>query len=387
MPPKKLQENADLEEEEFDEDGLVEDVDEDDEGEEEEEEEEEGEQEEEEEEEEEEKAQPWTGLATLPEREDVMSLLEELKAAGKKQLTVLLLGKSSVGKSSLVNSLLNEQLARVMAFKLQADTEITTPFTKQIEAPDTELAGFRIKVIDTCGLEDPEGGDSVNYTALKKIASDIKGQPIDVVLYVDRLDLYRVEPLDQAILRAVRDTFGKGIWKRTALVLTHGNLAQTPPGSDYDSFVTRRIRILRKAMPAGRLLRPALPAVIAENSEACPADKAGKRMLPDSSLWVNELVTTLVDMGLRGKPYKYHPRMTRKPNNSFKWLIPFVAAGQFYLWTKVLKPQLEADYKNMQASDEHIWTVKAEQRRKLGIGPPLKPSKQNAWRLEQMYED
>jgi hypothetical protein len=28
--------------------------------------------------------------------------------------------------------------------------------------------------------------------ALRKIAQDIRGKPIDVVLYVDRLDLYRV---------------------------------------------------------------------------------------------------------------------------------------------------------------------------------------------------
>jgi hypothetical protein len=53
-----------------------------------------------------------------------------------------------------------------------------------------------------------------------------------------------------------------------------------------DGFATRRIRCLRKAIPAGFLLRPALPAVLVENSETCPADKAGKRMLPDKTLWV-----------------------------------------------------------------------------------------------------
>jgi hypothetical protein len=35
--------------------------------------------------------------------------------------------------------------------------------------------------------------------ALERIAEDIKGQSIDVVLYVDRLDLYRVEPLDKRV--------------------------------------------------------------------------------------------------------------------------------------------------------------------------------------------
>lgn len=43
-------------------------------------------------------------------------------------------GKSSVGKSSTVNSLLGEAVARVQAFKLQADAEIISPFVKEVRA-------------------------------------------------------------------------------------------------------------------------------------------------------------------------------------------------------------------------------------------------------------
>ncbi|KAG1679820.1 hypothetical protein FOA52_012732 [Chlamydomonas sp. UWO 241] len=387
MPPR-IEDHEDEEQEEYeeDEDGLVEDlIDENDD------EDVEGDEEEEAEEEEEQAAPstPWTGLKSLPEREDILQLLEELPASGRKQLTVLLLGKSSVGKSSLVNSLLGEALARVMAFKLQADTEICTPFSKHVEAPGSGADGLKVKLIDTCGLEDPEAGDTVNYAALKKIASDIKGQQIDVVLYVDRLDLYRVEPLDKAVMKAISSVLGRSVWNKTALVLTHGNLAQAPPGSDYDSYATRRVRALRRAVPAGRgpLFRPALPAVLVENSESCPADKAGKRMLPDSTLWVTELAATIVDVAMKGKPYVYRPSMTTKPNNSWKWVIPLIAAAQFYVWTKVLKPELDKDYKGLKAQDDYVWRAKAAERQRLGIGPPLRPSKENAWRLEQMYED
>jgi hypothetical protein len=34
-----------------------------------------------------------------------------------------------------------------------------------------------------------------------------------------------------------------------------------------------------------------------------------------------------------------------------------------------------------------VWREKAVERRRLGIGPPLRPSAENAWRLEQMYDD
>ena len=166
-------------------------------------------------------------------------------------------------------------------------------------------------------------------------------------------------------------------------------MTQAPPGSDYDSFATRRIRCLRKAIPAGRVpfLRPSLPATLVENSDLCPKDATGRRMLPDSSLWLVELLATVVDVAAKGRPYVYRPHMTQSPNNSFKWLVPLVAAGQYYLWIKYLKPQLDTEYNQLKTSDERVWSVKADHRRKLGIGPPLKPSEKNTWRLEQMYEE
>jgi hypothetical protein len=41
--------------------------------------------------------------------------------------------------------------------------------------------------------------NSLLQQALQRISEDIKGVPIDAVLYVDRLDLYRVEPLDKRV--------------------------------------------------------------------------------------------------------------------------------------------------------------------------------------------
>jgi len=39
------------------------------------------------------------------------------------------------------------------------------------------------------------------------------------------------------------------------------------------------------------------------------------------------------------------------------------------------------------AADEAAWAAKATERKRLGIGPPLRPSADNQWRLEQMYDD
>jgi len=36
------------------------------------------------------------------------------------------------------------------------------PLRLQVDFADSSADGFRIKLIDTCGLEDPEAGDTVN---------------------------------------------------------------------------------------------------------------------------------------------------------------------------------------------------------------------------------
>lgn len=92
-----------------------------------------------------------------------------------------------------------------------------------------------------------------------------------------------------------------------------------------DSFATRRIRCLRRAIPAGLLLRPSLPAVIAENSEACPSDKAGKRMLPDSSLWVVSSrrgcqTSLLISACLRNEGSHRLPALAHPARQRVSWL-------------------------------------------------------------------
>ena len=73
---------------------------------------------------------------------------------------------------------------------------------------------------------------------------------IDVLLYVDRLDVYRVDELDKQVVQAITQTFGKEIWCKTLLVLTHAQFSP-PDDLSYETFSSKRSDSLLKTIRAG----------------------------------------------------------------------------------------------------------------------------------------
>ncbi len=66
--------------------------------------------------------------------------------------------------------------------------------------------------------------------------------PVDVVLYLDRLDFYRVERTDQEIMSAITNTLGPKIWRNTIIGLSHGK-AVAPRGSTQGMLQTRAVTV------------------------------------------------------------------------------------------------------------------------------------------------
>lgn len=75
-----------------------------------------------------------------------------------------------------------------------------------------------------------------------------------MLLYVDRLDAYRVDNLDRQIVNAITDSFGKDIWSRGIVVLTHAQLSP-PDGLGYDEFFARRSEALLKVVGLGAKIK------------------------------------------------------------------------------------------------------------------------------------
>ncbi|MCO5547473.1 hypothetical protein L7F22_000923 [Adiantum nelumboides] len=171
----------------------------------------------------------WTGLQQFPvaTQNALHTLLGKLRNEDVKSLTVLVLGKGGVGKSSTVNSLIGERVTVVSAF--QSET-MRTVLCSRVRA------GFTLNIIDTPGLVE---GLFVNDHALDTIRRSLLNKTIDVMIYVDRLDSYRVDNLDRQVVRAIARSFGPQIWKVGMVALTHAQLSP-PDGISYADFVARR---------------------------------------------------------------------------------------------------------------------------------------------------
>ncbi|XP_039025135.1 translocase of chloroplast 33, chloroplastic-like isoform X2 [Hibiscus syriacus] len=230
----------------------------------------------------------WLGLQQFPvaTQTKLFDLLGKLKQENVNTLTILVMGKGGVGKSSTINSLLGEQVVRVTAFQSEGLRPVMASRT---------WAGFTLNVIDTPGLV--EAG-YVNYQALQLIKGFLLNKSIDVLLYVDRLDAYRVDDLDKQVIRAISNSFGKEIWRKSFLVLTHAQLCP-PDGLNYDVFSSKRSESVLKAIRIGARIRKkefddsVIPVVLVENSGRCNKNDNDEKILPNGEAWILNLVKAI----------------------------------------------------------------------------------------------
>lgn len=248
-------------------------------------------------------ATEWAGLKGFPlaTQASLQALLARAASAGRTSLTLLLLGKPGAGKSATVNSLLGERVAAVSAFG-------PDPAPTKVTAFGRTAAGFTLTLVDTPGLLD---GDAVSGRAVAAVAAFCAATPVDAVLYVDRLDAWRVDSLDAAVLAAITAALGPAVWERAVVVLTHGQMLP-PDGIPHPEFAARRADALRAAIRSAAGVGgkggkggggggPALVCALAENSGRCAVSAAGERVLPGGTPWLPALLGAALDAAQAAK--------------------------------------------------------------------------------------
>ncbi|KAL4574938.1 hypothetical protein LXL04_021778 [Taraxacum kok-saghyz] len=286
-------------------------------------------------------AREWTGIQLFPlaTQTKLLELLGDLKTKERTSLTILVMGKGGVGKSSTINSILGERAVSVSAFQSDVPRPVMV---------SRSWSGFTLNIIDTPGIV--EGG-YVNDQALDLIKRFLLNKTIDVLLYVDRLDAYRVDNLDKQIVKAITESFGKEIWSKGMVVLTHAQL--TPPDClSYDDFFGKRSEALLKVVESGGRLKKSgiqgntIPVVLVENSSRCNKNDSDEKVLPNGTAWIpnivevitkvatNESQSILVDQKLIDGP---------NANDRGKPFIPLILAFQYFFVVKQVQKWIKDD--------------------------------------------
>ncbi|RZB74020.1 translocase of chloroplast 120, chloroplastic-like [Glycine soja] len=218
------------------------------------------------------------------------AMAEQLEAAGQEPLdfscTIMVLGKTGVGKSATINSIFDEVKFNTSAFHMG---------TKKVQDVVGTVQGIKVRVIDTPGLLPSWADQRSNEKILQSVKHFIKKTPPDIVLYLDRLDMQSRDFSDMPLLRTITEIFGPSIWFNAIVVLTHA--ASAPPegpngtASSYDTFVTQRSHVVQQAIrQAAGDMRLMNPVSLVENHSACRTNRAGQRVLPNGQVWKPHLL-------------------------------------------------------------------------------------------------
>lgn len=99
--------------------------------------------------------------------------------------TVMVLGMTGVGKSATINSVLDQDEA--------APTNAFVPATKGIRVVNGTVAGVKVRFIDTPGLQPSAANIGSNQRLLNQMHGAFKKYKPDIMLYLDRADIFRCE--------------------------------------------------------------------------------------------------------------------------------------------------------------------------------------------------
>ena len=164
-----------------------------------------------------------------------------------RSIKFLVCGKTGVGKSTLINSLIGKEIFEV---GVPADNNLG-PTTKEVE--DFVWNKLKISIYDSPGLQDANDKNRIYVEAMYE-----KCRGVDLFLYCIDMSSSRTLESDEITLKHIHGAFGKNFWKRCVCVLTKANgidpegglAAKRQQGQReyHQEFYTKHLQAFRKLL-------------------------------------------------------------------------------------------------------------------------------------------
>lgn len=187
----------------------------------------------------------------------------------KKSITFLLVGRTGVGKSSTINSLLGAEVAPISKYRATTMEVITYPHNHD---------GLHYNIVDTPGLCDDlaETGNDLGY--LENIRKS--AETADCVWFVTELDAARVTGDEKRGIKLISEALGEEIWSRSIIVFTRADKVEA---SEFEKDLSERTQLIKKE----------IEKYSPRNAKKIPAVAVSNRnsLLPNGKPWLGELFT------------------------------------------------------------------------------------------------
>ncbi|CAL8347506.1 unnamed protein product [Merluccius merluccius] len=168
---------------------------------------------------------------------------EDSKTSGKRNRTIMVLGATGAGKSTLVNGMINYilgvtwedrfryKLVDEGTAKSQAHSQTSEVTVYKLNHQDGFQIDYSLTIVDTPGFGDTRGieRDRMIVSQLQNLFSDPLGvSEIDAICFVAQASLARLTPTQKYVFDSVLSIFGKDVAENIRIMVTFAD-GKRPP--------------------------------------------------------------------------------------------------------------------------------------------------------------
>ena len=220
------------------------------------------------------------------------------KIFSTKSVHILFTGRTGVGKSTLINSLVGKVVA--------TEGDSLEPETMEVQSYTTCLNGVDVTVWDSPGLQDGTG-NNVRYVQEMRAKC---GTGYDLVVYCIKMTETRFTSDEIEAIKILTNEFGEGIWMNVLFVLSCVNqVIKLAPKKDREGYLKKRFHLFKETIPTSLLdcgikkeIVDSIPIIPAGHMDADEVG-GGPVLSPLTNDWLKDFwFTSITRMKESGKP-------------------------------------------------------------------------------------